>query len=142
MEITTLKSRSTHPHSRGGRAGVRHPAGQLRRLPNPTRYEPLVEPVVLVDVEIAHFLVPGLAGWDSTERRAAEERQFDVLREAGKVEEPALPLDPIEGRVPLDGLAHAWGRAHDQRVEAAPDVAFPIRHDRDVGLHGGVAVGL
>jgi len=25
---------------------------------------------------------------------------------------------------------------------AAPDVAFPARHGRDVGLHGGVAVGL
>jgi len=32
--------------------------------------------------------------------------------------------------------------AHDERVEAAPDVAFPARHGLDVGLHGGVAVGL
>src|SRR5262245_61434791 len=63
-----------------------------------------------------------------------------------KAEEPALTLalalDAIEGRVPLHGLAHAGDGAHDKRVEAAPDVAFPARHGRDVGLHGGVAVGL
>src|SRR5262245_55568697 len=58
-----------------------------------------------------------------------------------KGEEPAFALDAIEGRVPLDGLAHVGNGAHDERVEAAPDVAFPVRHGRDVGLHGGVAVG-
>ena len=58
------------------------------------------------------------------------------------VEEPALALDAIEGRVPLDGLAHVGDGAHDERVEAAPDVAFPARYGRDVGLHRGVAVGL
>ena len=59
-----------------------------------------------------------------------------------KAEEPALALDAIEGRVPFDGLAHAGDGAHDERVEAAPDVAFPARHGRDIGLHGGVAVAL
>src|SRR5258705_10510933 len=59
-----------------------------------------------------------------------------------KVEEPALALDAIEGRVPLDGLADAGDGAHDERVEAASDAAFPARHGGDVGLHGGVAVGL
>src|SRR5712691_4213758 len=59
-----------------------------------------------------------------------------------KAEEPALALDAIEGRVPLDCLAHTGDGAHDERVEAAPDIAFPARHGRDVGLHGGVAVGL
>jgi hypothetical protein len=59
-----------------------------------------------------------------------------------KAEEPALALDAIEGRVPFDCLAHVGDGAHDERVEAAPDVAFPARHGRDVGLHGGVAVGL
>src|SRR3546814_7458071 len=39
-------------------------------------------------------------------------------------------------------LAHAGDGAHDERIEAAPDVAFPARHGRDIGLHGGVAVGL
>src|SRR6185503_9729544 len=59
-----------------------------------------------------------------------------------KVEEPALALDAIEGRVPFDGLAHFGDGAHDQRVETAPDVALPARHARDVGLDGRVAVGL
>ena len=59
-----------------------------------------------------------------------------------KVEEPALALDSVEGRVPFDRLAHAGDGAHDERVEAAPDVAFPARHGGDVGLHGGVAVRL
>jgi hypothetical protein len=65
-----------------------------------------------------------------------------AVREAVKAEEPALALDAIEGRVPFDGLVHAGDGAHDERVEAAPDVAFPARHGRDVGLHGAVAVGL
>jgi hypothetical protein len=30
----------------------------------------------------------------------------------------------------------------DERVEAAPDVAFPAWHGRDIGLHVGVAVSL
>jgi len=57
-------------------------------------------------------------------------------------EEPALALDSVQRRVPFDRLAHAGDGAHDECVEAAPDVAFPARHGRDVGLHGGVAVGL
>ena len=61
---------------------------------------------------------------------------------AMEAEEPALALDAIEGRVPFDRLVHVGDGAHDERVEAAPDVAFPARHGRDVGLHGGVAVGL
>jgi len=40
------------------------------------------------------------------------------------------------------GLAHVGHVAHDERVEAAPNIAFPARHGRDVGLHWGVAVGL
>ena len=59
-----------------------------------------------------------------------------------EAEEPALALDAVERRVPFDRLAHAGDGAHDERVEAAPDVAFPARHGRDVGLYGGVAVGL
>src|ERR1700736_5991311 len=58
-----------------------------------------------------------------------------------KVEKPALALDAIEGRVPLDSLAHVGDGAHDERVEVTPDVAFPARHGREVGLHRGVAVG-
>src|SRR5262245_8745730 len=59
-----------------------------------------------------------------------------------KAEEPALALDAIERRVPLDCLAHVGDRANNERVETAPDVAFPAWHDHDVGLHGGIAVGL
>ena len=81
-----------------------------------------------MDVEVAHFLVLGLAGGDRTQRRAAEESHLDVLRKAMEAEEPALALDAIEGSVPLDGLVHAGDGARDERVEAAPDVAFPARH--------------
>src|SRR3977135_1313196 len=79
---------------------------------------------------------------DRTQRRAAEESHFDVAREAMDAEEPALALDSVERRAPFDCLAHAGDGAHDECVEAAPDVPFPARHGRDVGLHGGVAVGL
>ena len=59
-----------------------------------------------------------------------------------EAEEPALALDSVEGRVPFDRLAHAGDSAHDERVEAAPHVAFPARHGRNVSLHRGVAVAL
>src|SRR5215472_4310557 len=45
-----------------------------------------------------------------------------------EVEEPALAFNTTEGRVPLHGLAHARHGAHDERVEASPDIAFPVRH--------------
>jgi hypothetical protein len=51
-------------------------------------------------------------------------------------EEPALALDSVKRRVPFDCLAHAGDGAHDERVEAAPDVPFPAPHVRDVGLRG------
>src|SRR5262249_3618204 len=94
------------------------------------------------NVEVAHFLLFGLAWGERSQRRAAEESHLDVLREAMEAEEPALALDSVEGRVPFDRLAHAGNGAHDERVEAASDAAFPARHGRDVGLHWGVAVGL
>ena len=71
-----------------------HPSGELS----------FVKLFVLMDVEVAHFLVLGLAGGKRTQRGAAEESHFDVLREAMKAEEPALALDAIEGRVPLTAL--------------------------------------
>jgi hypothetical protein len=83
------------------------PAGDGSRLLDPGRQLLLVELVVLVDVEVAHFLVVGLAGGDRTQRRAAEESHLNVLREAMDAEEPALALDAVEGRVPFDRLAHA-----------------------------------
>jgi hypothetical protein len=97
---------TSRSHAFAGRlAGLLHPVGELI----------FVELVVLVDVEVAHVLVPGLAGRERTQRRAAEERHFDVLREAMKAEEPDLVLDAIEGRVPLHGLAHAGDGATQQR---------------------------
>src|SRR5207247_11168465 len=87
--------RTGRSHSFAGQlAGLLHPSGELS----------FVDLVVLVDVEVAHFLLLGLAGRDRTQRRAAEECHFDVLRDAMKAEEPALALDAIEGRAPLDRL--------------------------------------
>src|SRR3954454_4665425 len=59
-----------------------------------------------------------------------------------KVEEPPLALDAVERRVPPDCPAHVGDGVPDERIEAAPDVAFPARHRSDVRLHGGVAVAL
>ena len=42
-------------------SGLRDPAWQLRRLPNPTREELLVELVALVDVEVTHIFLLRLA---------------------------------------------------------------------------------
>src|SRR5919106_4192108 len=129
----THAPRTGRSHSFAGQlAGLLHPGGELS----------FVELVVLVDVEVAHVLLLGLAGGKRTQRRAAEESHFHVLREAMKAEEPALAPDAIEGRVPFDRLSHARDGAHDERVEAAPDFAFPARHGRDGGLHRRVAVAL
>ena len=49
-------------HGRGDVPALRDPAGQGSRLANPARQELLVKLVVLADVEVAHFLVTGLAG--------------------------------------------------------------------------------
>src|SRR5438874_3583300 len=122
----SLDYRRSHSFA-GQLAGLLHPSGELC----------FVELVVLVDVEVAHFLLLGLAGGDRTQRNAAKESYLDVLREAMEAEEPALALDAIEGCVPFDRLAHAGDGAHDERVEAAPDVPFPARHGRNEGLHGG-----
>ena len=116
---TSLLSAGTDRFAGSFGTALRDPAGQLRCLPNPTRHEFLAELVVLVDVEVAHFVVLGLAGGDRTQRRAAEESHLDVVREGMEVEEPAPALDSVEGRVPLDRLAHAGDGAHDERVEAA-----------------------
>src|SRR5947208_9951536 len=92
----TPRTACSHPFA-GQLAGLLHPGGELS----------FVELVVLVDVEVAHFLLLGLAGGDRMQRRAAEESYLDVLREAMEAEKPALALDAIEGRVPFDRLAHA-----------------------------------
>jgi hypothetical protein len=122
--------------------GATGPPGQLGRLPDPTRHELIIEPIVLMDVEVAHLLVSGLAGRDRKQRRAAKESHLHVFRKTMEVEEPTLALDALEGRVLLHRLVDARDRAHNEGVEMPPDVAFPARHGRDVGLHGGIAVGL
>src|SRR6185369_5799848 len=104
------------------------PARDRGRLPDPRCQLSLVQGLVLVDVEVAHFLVLGLSGGSRTQRRAAEERHLDVLREAVEVEEPALAVDAVERRVPLHRLAHPGNGALDDRIEAAPGVALPARH--------------
>jgi hypothetical protein len=71
------------------------------------------------------YLSLDLPGGDRTQQCAAEESHLDVLREAMDAEEPAWALDSVQRRVPFDRLAHAGDGAHDERVEAAPDVAFP-----------------
>src|SRR5262249_53890009 len=91
---------------------------------------------------VANFLLLGLDRRQRAQRCAAEERHLDVLRDAVEAEEPALALDAVERRVPLDRFEQVGDRAHDDVVEAAPDVAFPARHGRDVGLYGGVAISL
>src|SRR5688572_16917971 len=95
-----------------------------------------------MNVEVAHFLLLGLPGRNRTQRGAAEESHFHVLREAMPAEEPALALDAIERRVPFDRLVHATDGALDECIEAAADVAFPTGHRGDVRLHGSVAVRL
>jgi hypothetical protein len=62
------RSRHTHVHTAsshsfaGQLAGSLHPGGELS----------FVEQVVLMDVEVAHFLLPGLAGGDRTHEQRVE----------------------------------------------------------------------
>jgi hypothetical protein len=76
-------------HSTRGR--VTDPAGHLRCLPNPTCHELLIELVVLVDLEIAHFLVCGL-----TEREEAMRCRGACARSVG------APDQMGDGRAPPD----------------------------------------
>src|SRR5262245_27660931 len=85
--------------------GAAVPAGDGGRLPDPRRHLLLRELVVLVDVEVAHFLVLGLAGGDRTQRRAAKESHLDVFREAMDADEPALASDSVEATHPFDRSA-------------------------------------
>jgi hypothetical protein len=113
-----------------GRLALLHPGRKLR----------LVELVVLVDVEVAHVLVLGFAGRDGTQRCTAEEAHLHVAREHVEREEEPPAFDAEERRVPLHGLFHVRNGAHDERVEALSEGAFPARHRGDVGLHRLIAV--
>jgi hypothetical protein len=78
-----------------------------------------------VDVEVAHVLLPGLAGWDRAQRCAAEEGHLHVVREDMDAEEPALPFDAVKRRVVFDRLVNAGDGTRDERVEPMADAAFP-----------------
>src|SRR5262245_19164260 len=85
--VRTLAPRTCFSQAFTGHlAGLLHPIGELR----------FVELIVLVDIEVAHFLLFGLAWRERTQRCAAEETHFDVLVEAMKAEEPDPLLDAIE----------------------------------------------
>jgi hypothetical protein len=126
--MTTQKSQSFPRQF----AGLFYPGGELG----------FVELVVLVDVEVAHFLLPGLAGRDGTQRSAAEEGHLYVFREDMEAEEPALAFDAVERRVVFDSLVYGGDGVGDEGIEPVADFAFPARHCCDIGLHGRVAVGL
>jgi hypothetical protein len=78
-------------------------AGQLAGLLHPSDELSCVELVILVDVKVAHFFLLGLAGRDRTQRRAAKESHFDVLRKAMDAEEPALAFDSVLLWFQVDG---------------------------------------
>src|SRR3546814_15878576 len=60
-----------------------------------------------------------------------------------EVQEPALAfLRAIEGRIPLDRLAHPGNGLLDELVEATTDGVLPPRHRRDIGLDRCVAPAL
>src|SRR3546814_15232890 len=91
----------------------------------PSCYQFIFQRCVFVDVEIARVFVLRIDGRERIERGALEERDLDIAREAMEAQEPALALDPVEGRVPSDRLQRIGTGARDQRVEAAPGLAFP-----------------
>lgn len=57
---------------------------------------------------------------------------IDVLREAMGAEEPALALNAIGGRVPLDSVVNVGDGAQNERDEAVPNAAFPFRQNSEI----------
>src|SRR3546814_17899671 len=94
------------------------------------------------DLEIARVFVLRIDGRERIERGALEERDLDIAREAMEAQEPALALDPVEGRVPSDRLQRIGNGPRAQRVEAAPGIAFPARPRGGNVLPGGVPAAL
>src|SRR5687768_1191841 len=99
------------------RGGLLYPARNLR----------LVE-LTFVDVEIARFRIFAGAGWNRSQRCAAEEGHFHVAREDVERHEPALTLEAVKRCIPLHRFAHLRHLAFDERVEALTNVALPTRH--------------
>ena len=73
---------------------------------------------------------------------SVEECDLDVAGENVEGEEPALAFDAIERGVPFDGFADFGDFAGNEGVEFTAEGLFPAGHRLDVGLDGGVAVGL
>src|SRR5437867_2443017 len=103
-----------------GSASRPEKAGQGGRLLDPRRHLRFVE-IVLVDVDPARVLA-GAAAWSGSQRPAAEEGHLHVAGENVERQEPTPALDAVERRVPLHGLAHVRHAAHDEPVEALPEV--------------------
>src|SRR5262245_17477271 len=106
------------------------PTRQSGRLLQPLPDQRFVE-VVLVDVDPASGLALPTRRHRS-QQGAAEEGDLHVTREDVEAHEPALPRNAIEGGVPLHRLARPGDVAHDERVEAPPDVLLPARNRGDV----------
>src|SRR5262245_40122726 len=119
---------------------ARIPAGQRGDLLHLGRHLRLVK-IVLVDVDPARVLARA-SGWNGSQRRASEEGHLDVVGEDVERQKPALALHAVKGRVPFHGFAHAGHVAHDERVEALPEVALPARHRGHVRPYRSIAVGL
>ena len=88
------------------------------------------------------FLILASAGRNSLQQSALEERHLHKAGEDVITQEPTFALDAIERRIPPRTLVRFRQRTHDEVIESAPDIAFPARHGRDVGLNRDVAVGL
>jgi hypothetical protein len=74
-------------------------AGQKARLLHPSGELSFVELVVLMDVEVANVHLLGLAGRDTTQRRAAEESHLDVAS-VPRMERGAIRVSSAEQSSP------------------------------------------
>src|SRR5216684_9404381 len=92
-----------------------------------------------MDVEVARVLALGLAGGTGRSDVPRKKATLTYFVKQWMPRNQHWPSTPYSGEF---HLTHVGDGAHDERVEAAPDVAFRARHGRDVGLHGGGAVGL
>ena len=117
------------------------PTGHGGRLPDPLNHPLLVEPNP-VDVGPPRVLIFVSAGRNALQQSVLEERHLHIAGEDVVTQEPTFALDAIERRIPPRTLVRFRQRTHDEVIESAPDIAFPARHGRDVGLHKDVAVGL
>src|SRR5688500_6063834 len=95
-----------------------------------------------MDVEMPYILVLRLARRQWTQCRAAEERHFDVFRKGVHAEKPALSVEAVERRVPLNGLLNTRNLLLDDRVESMRNVTFPPWKRGDVRLDRRITFSL